>query len=197
MTVTTSVTCRWFKRQPPQFITDRQLKLAKPTTIGQSAEFNLAAGEINLDDADKSKSTGYFYTQAKLIVDPQGQLKFDLVAYPWKLQDIADWKGGPRSTKSARTCRRPLGCGLPGHFWSGGESPVKILIIGAGVQGTVFAVRLANAGHQVILVSRPDRARDLSQQGAPFRMQIIWKSAPGCSLFWIGCRPILLHTCAW
>ena len=43
---------------------------------------------------------------------------------------------------------------------------MKILIIGAGVQGTVFAVRLANAGHLVSLVSRPDRARELSQQGA-------------------------------
>jgi hypothetical protein len=79
-----------------QFITDRQLKFGEAYHDRQSAEFNLAAGEINLDDADKSKSTGYFYTQAKLIVDPQGQLKFDLVANPWKLQDIVDWKGTPQ-----------------------------------------------------------------------------------------------------
>lgn len=43
---------------------------------------------------------------------------------------------------------------------------LKIVILGAGVQGTVFAVRLAVAGHQVTMVSRPDRARELKQRGA-------------------------------
>jgi ketopantoate reductase len=43
---------------------------------------------------------------------------------------------------------------------------LKIVILGAGVQGTVFAVRLAMVGHQVTLVSRPDRATELRQGGA-------------------------------
>ena len=43
---------------------------------------------------------------------------------------------------------------------------MKIVILGAGVQGTVFAVRLAMVGHQVTLVSRPDRATELRQEGA-------------------------------
>jgi ketopantoate reductase len=42
---------------------------------------------------------------------------------------------------------------------------LKIVILGAGVQGTVFAVRLAMAGHHVTLVSRPARATELRQRG--------------------------------
>lgn len=79
-----------------QFITDRQLQFGEGYFDKQSAAFNLAAGEIDLDDADKTKSTGFFYPEAKVVVDKQGQLKFDLVAYPWKLLDIIDWKGTPQ-----------------------------------------------------------------------------------------------------
>jgi 2-dehydropantoate 2-reductase len=43
---------------------------------------------------------------------------------------------------------------------------LKIVILGAGVQGTVFAVRLARAGHQVTLVSRGARATELRHSGA-------------------------------
>jgi len=45
-------------------------------------------------------------------------------------------------------------------------STLKIVILGAGVQGTVFAVRLALAGHHVTLVSRPVRATELRHTGA-------------------------------
>jgi 2-dehydropantoate 2-reductase len=43
---------------------------------------------------------------------------------------------------------------------------LRIVILGAGVQGTVFAVRLAFAGHQVTLVSRPERVLELRRKGA-------------------------------
>ena len=79
-----------------QFITDRQLRFGEAYHDRQSSSFNLAAGEIDLDDADKSKSTGFFYSEAKLMVDEQGQLKFDLVAYPWRLMDIIDYQGTPK-----------------------------------------------------------------------------------------------------
>jgi hypothetical protein len=78
-----------------QFITDRALKFGETYFDKQSEPFNLAAGEVDLNDADKSKSTGSFYPESKLAIDNQGQLKFDLVAYPWKLLDIVDWKGTP------------------------------------------------------------------------------------------------------
>jgi 2-dehydropantoate 2-reductase len=43
---------------------------------------------------------------------------------------------------------------------------VNIVILGAGVQGTVYAVRLAKAGHQVTLISHPERTVELRQGGA-------------------------------
>ena len=43
---------------------------------------------------------------------------------------------------------------------------MRIVILGAGVQGTVFAVRLSIVGHQVTLVARPDRAAELLRAGA-------------------------------
>jgi ketopantoate reductase len=46
------------------------------------------------------------------------------------------------------------------------SSTLKIVILGAGVQGTVFAVRLAVAGHHVTLISRPARATELRHVGA-------------------------------
>ena len=43
---------------------------------------------------------------------------------------------------------------------------MKVLVFGAGVQGTVFAVRLARAGHHVTLVARGERATFLREHGA-------------------------------
>jgi 2-dehydropantoate 2-reductase len=43
---------------------------------------------------------------------------------------------------------------------------LRIVVLGVGVQGTVFAVRLARFGHQVTLVARPERAEELRRQGA-------------------------------
>jgi 2-dehydropantoate 2-reductase len=43
---------------------------------------------------------------------------------------------------------------------------MKIVVLGAGVQGTLYGVRLARAGHDVALVARGLRARELRAQGA-------------------------------
>jgi 2-dehydropantoate 2-reductase len=43
---------------------------------------------------------------------------------------------------------------------------LRIVVLGAGVQGTVFAVRLANAGHAVTLIARSERAAELRRGGA-------------------------------
>lgn len=42
----------------------------------------------------------------------------------------------------------------------------KIVVLGAGVQGTVLGVRLAQEGNDVTLIARPDRAKYLRQFGA-------------------------------
>ncbi len=43
---------------------------------------------------------------------------------------------------------------------------MKIVIFGAGVQGTLYGVRLARAGHDVTLIARGVRANELRTQGA-------------------------------
>jgi len=43
---------------------------------------------------------------------------------------------------------------------------MKILILGAGVQGTLYGVRLARAGHEVMLIARGKRAEELRARGA-------------------------------
>jgi 2-dehydropantoate 2-reductase len=43
---------------------------------------------------------------------------------------------------------------------------MKIIVFGAGVQGTLYGVRLARSGHDVTLVARQKRAADLRERGA-------------------------------
>jgi 2-dehydropantoate 2-reductase len=43
---------------------------------------------------------------------------------------------------------------------------VKVVVLGAGVQGTLYGVRLAMCGHPVTLIARGRRAAELRQQGA-------------------------------
>ncbi len=51
-----------------------------------------------------------------------------------------------------------------------------IVILGSGVQGTLFGVRLARAGHSVTLVARGKRAAELRAQGAAVKNAITGRS---------------------
>ena len=77
------------------FVTNRQIRFGEAFFDTQSQSFNLTAGEFDLNDTDKNKSTGVVYPAAQLIIDKQGQLQFDLRENPWKLSDVLDWKGTP------------------------------------------------------------------------------------------------------
>ncbi len=76
-----------------RFVTNRQIRFGEAFFDTQSQSFNLTAGEFDLNDTDKSKSTGVLYPAAQLIIDQQGQLQLDLNQNPWKLVDVLDWKG--------------------------------------------------------------------------------------------------------
>jgi hypothetical protein len=75
------------------FLTNRQIRFAEEWEQSQSMSFNLTAGIIEINDQDKSKSTGVLYPLAQLAVDKQGELQWDLNQNAWKLNDIIDWKG--------------------------------------------------------------------------------------------------------
>jgi hypothetical protein len=76
-----------------RFATNRPIRFGEAYNAGPSTAFNLTAGEIDLNDSDKSKSAGVLYPAAQLILNKQGQLQFELRRNPWKLVNIIDWNG--------------------------------------------------------------------------------------------------------
>ncbi|HKM67310.1 MAG TPA: hypothetical protein VJX70_09105 [Candidatus Acidoferrum sp.] len=76
-----------------RFVTNRQLRFGEVYADAQSLAYNLTAGEFELDDTDKSKSTGVLYPECQLVIDKQGQLQIQLNQNAWKLVDVLDWKG--------------------------------------------------------------------------------------------------------
>ena len=78
-----------------RFVTNRQIRFGEAFFDSQSQAFNLTAGEFDIDDKDKGKSTGLLYPEAQLALDKEGQLKIELNQNAWKLVDLIDWKGTP------------------------------------------------------------------------------------------------------
>lgn len=78
-----------------RFVTNRLLTFGEVWADSQTTAFNLTGGEFDLDDTDKSKSTGVLFPAAQLALDKQGQLQIELNQNAWKLVDIIDWKGTP------------------------------------------------------------------------------------------------------
>jgi hypothetical protein len=77
------------------FLTNRQIRFGEAFFDTQSQSFNLTAGIVEINDQDKSKSTGVLYPAAQLVLDKQGELQWDLNQNAWKLVDVLDWKGTP------------------------------------------------------------------------------------------------------
>jgi hypothetical protein len=77
------------------FVTNRQIRFGEAFFDTQSQNFNLTAGEFDLNDSDKSKSAGFVYPAAELVIDKQGQLQIELNENAWKLVDVLDWQGTP------------------------------------------------------------------------------------------------------
>jgi len=101
ITGTLGYDCSYIKMSPTAmgrkivFVTNRQIRFGEAYFDTQSQSFNLTAGIIEINDQDKSKSTGVLYPAAQLVLDKEGQLQWDLNQNPWKLVDIIDWKGTP------------------------------------------------------------------------------------------------------
>jgi len=77
------------------FATNRPIRFGEAFTDSPTQSYNLTAGELDLNDQDKSKSTGVLYPECQLAVDKQGQLKIELNQNAWNLVDVLDWKGTP------------------------------------------------------------------------------------------------------
>jgi len=78
-----------------RFITNRLIRFGEAYADTQSQSFDLSAGEIDINEQDKSKSAGVLYPAAQLGIDDQGQISINLMQNPWRLGNIIDWKGTP------------------------------------------------------------------------------------------------------
>jgi hypothetical protein len=74
-----------------RFVTNRLLRFGEVYANSQTIAYNLTAGEFDLNDADKSKSTGVLYPAAQLAINKEGQVEIQLNKNPWKLVNIIDW----------------------------------------------------------------------------------------------------------
>jgi hypothetical protein len=75
-----------------RFVTNRKIAFGEDYWNSQSKSFNLTAGEITLNDTDKSKSSGVLFPAAQLIINNEGELQFELNQNAWKLTNIIEWK---------------------------------------------------------------------------------------------------------
>lgn len=75
-----------------RFVTNRKIAFGESYYSTQSKSFNLTAGEININDQDKSKSAGVLFPAAQLTVNSDGELQFDLKENPWRLANVIEWK---------------------------------------------------------------------------------------------------------
>jgi hypothetical protein len=75
------------------FVTNRQIRFAEAWTDSQTMSFDLTAGILDLNDQDRSKSTGQLFPAAQLVIDKEGKPQWDLNQNPWRLSDVIDWKG--------------------------------------------------------------------------------------------------------
>ena len=76
-----------------RFVTNRKITFGEAYADSQSQSFDLTAGELDLNDQDKSKSSGVLYPATQLIINKDGELQLDLNKNPWRLSGIIDWKG--------------------------------------------------------------------------------------------------------
>ena len=75
------------------FVTNRLIKFGEAYADTQSQAFNLSAGQVDINDQDKTKSAGVLFPASQLIINSDGKLQLDLRENPWRLSDIIDWKG--------------------------------------------------------------------------------------------------------
>ena len=76
-----------------KFVTNRKISFGEAYTDSQSQSFDLTAGQFELNDQDKSKSTGVLYPAAQFVINKDGEIQLDLNQNPWRLSNFIDWKG--------------------------------------------------------------------------------------------------------
>jgi hypothetical protein len=79
-----------------RFITNRPIAFGESRNMTRSKDYDLTTGEIEINDQDMKQSTGVMYPMAKIGLNKDGQIQFDLYQNPWQLANITDWKPKPK-----------------------------------------------------------------------------------------------------
>jgi hypothetical protein len=74
-----------------RFVANRKIAFGEAYADTRSKKYNLTAGEFDLNDKDKNKSTGTLLPAAQLIINDKGELQWELYQNPWQLVSIIDW----------------------------------------------------------------------------------------------------------
>jgi hypothetical protein len=77
-----------------RFVTNRKIAFGEAYWNTQSQSFNLTAGQITINDQDKSKSGGVLYPATQLTINKDGDPQWDLRMNPWRLNNIIVWPSG-------------------------------------------------------------------------------------------------------
>ena len=85
-----------------RFATNRLIRFGEAYANTQSMAYDLTAGEFQLDDKDKDKSTGVLFPASQLIINKKGELQFELRKNPWKLVNIIDWDKAGMEVSAAK-----------------------------------------------------------------------------------------------
>ena len=76
-----------------RFVTNRKIAFGEAYFNTQSQSFDLTAGELQLNDQDKSKSSGVLYPACQFVINKDGELQIELNQNAWRLGNVIDWKG--------------------------------------------------------------------------------------------------------
>ena len=76
-----------------RFVTNRKISFGEAYANTQSQSFDLTAGQFELNDQDKSKSTGVLYPACQFTINKDGEFQIELNQNAWRLSNIIDWKG--------------------------------------------------------------------------------------------------------
>jgi hypothetical protein len=76
-----------------RFVTNRKISFGEAYADSQSQSFDLTAGEMDLNDQDKSKSSGVLSPACQFTINKDGELQIELNQNAWRLSNFIDWKG--------------------------------------------------------------------------------------------------------
>src|SRR5208337_140610 len=77
------------------FIANRPLQPDEVNPSSDSQSFDLLVGQLDLNDTDNTKSTGFLYRASRLVIDEQGEFHYDLAGNPWSMVNVLDSNWAP------------------------------------------------------------------------------------------------------